>query len=452
MYNKIVFLLLLLWVGFTGRTYAEELIVKNSSELEQALNTQSAEVIKMVPGIYEGIFNIKYPVHLIGEEGVKLVGPYNGDVLTIDADDVVVEGLHIEGSGSQNAGIYVKGNRSIIHQNIIKNAFHGIYAKESYGHRIENNVVTSFDDKKKHKGYGIYVVKAPNSSIVSNYVYDTQDGVYVSYSDFCEVRANKMIKARYGVHTMDSKSVLISQNEVRESVNGLMIMQSNEVSIINNFFYLNTKIDGAGMFIFDTFDSKVSSNMMNGNFKGIIMENAKRNTLEFNTFIGNNTGLELGEATDGNTIYLNNFYHNTRQIISEKDQENQFNLDNYGNYYDDHGSLNLNKDHLVDFAYKSGDVFYNMTRKEPVLNIFYQSPAVELWNMIEQYTPMPSDSFIIDDSPLVKPAPVSWNEQKTEKSFLSNPTFDWIQIFCFLVILTSSVYILLKFGRERHEI
>ncbi|MFE8697500.1 NosD domain-containing protein [Cytobacillus sp. FJAT-53684] len=453
MYKKIGLFLVLFLVVFTGKAYGEERTVTNSEELQEALaSNEELTVIQLKRGEYAGTFTINHPVHLIGEEGVVLLGPESGNVLTIEADDVTVEGLQIEGSGSQNAGIYVKGNRASIHQTILKNVFHGIYAKDSYGHRIENNVITSFNEDHKHNGFGIYLVKAPNSIVNHNFIYDTQDGIYVSYSNYCEVRSNQMIRTRYGVHTMDSKTVLIAQNEVRESVNGMMIMQSNEISIIENVFYLNTKIDGAGIFIFDTFDSKISSNIMKANFKGIVIENAKRNTFEFNTFLGNNVGMELGSTSDDNTIYLNNFYHNTRQIISDKDNKNLFSRDNYGNYFDDHGSLNLNNDDLVDFAYKSGDVFYNMTSEEPYLNIFYQSPAVELWNKIEQYTPMPTQSFVIDEVPLVKPAPVHWSKGETKTGILENPTFDVIQILCFLIILAGSLFILIKLGRERREV
>lgn len=453
MNKKLGIFIVLFWFVFIDKANAEEVSVTNGNELQKVLaNTSENRIIRLEPGEYIGTFTINQPLHLIGEEGAKLIGLKNGNVLTIEADDVTVEGLQIEGGGSQNAGIYVKGNRSFIQKNIIQDVFHGIYAKESYGHRIENNVISSFTGSSNHKGYGIYLVKAPNSAATSNFIYDTQDGIFVSYSDFCEIRRNQMVRARYGVHTMDSRTVLIAQNEVRESVNGLMIMQSNEVSILANSFHLNTKIDGAGMFIFDTFDSKISSNLMQGNFKGILLENAKRNTFEFNTFIGNHTGLELRKASEENTIYLNNFYHNSRQIISDEKNINLFSKDNYGNYFDDHGSLNLNNDDLVDYAYKSGDVFYNMTSEEPYLSIFYQSPAVQLWNMIEQYTPMPSDSFVIDETPLVKPAPVSWNDGKLEKVFFSNPTFNMMQIAIFLFVLVGSVFILLKLGRGKHEI
>ncbi|MBT2691274.1 right-handed parallel beta-helix repeat-containing protein [Bacillus sp. ISL-47] len=451
MYKKIGFLLILFSLILAGKVFGEELTVSNSEELRDALSSdRDVSVIKIEPGRYKGNFSIEKKVHIIGEKGVKLIGPENGNVLTIEADDVIVEGLEIEGSGSQNAGIYVKGDRSYLHHNALNNVFHGIYARDSYGHQFENNIVSSFDGAKRHKGYGIYLVEAPNTIVKGNYFYKTQDGVYVSYSDFCEVTGNQMSKARYGVHTMDSRNVLIAHNQVTESINGLMIMQSYEIFIIENYFYLNTKIDGAGMFIYDTFDSKISSNIVKGNFRGIVLENAQRNRLEFNTFMANDTGLEIGINSNENTIYLNNFYRNTRQIISEKDNSNYFNKDEYGNYYDDHGSLNMNKDTKVDFAYKSGDIFYQIASEEPLLQVFFQSPAVELWNTVEQYTPIPSDSLVIDDAPLAKPSPVKWKENTSVTQF-SSSSHDMDQILFFIITLFASLFILVKSGRERHE-
>jgi len=451
MYKKIGLSLILLWLIFAGKTYCKELTITNEKELEEALlNNEEQNVIKIKAGEYFGSFTISHPVHIIGEEGVKLIGPNKGNVLTIEADDVIIEGIKVEGSGTQNAGIYVKGNRSYLHNILINNVFHGIYARDSYGHRFEANVITSFNEGA-HKGYGIYLVDAPNTVATQNLIHDTQDGIYVSYSDFCEVRDNQMIRARYGVHTMDSKNVLIAGNRVMESVNGMMIMQSYEIFIIENFFYRNTKIDGAGIFIFDTFDSKISSNIMMNNFKGILMENAKRNVVEFNTFLENNRGLELKKNTSQNLIALNNFFNNSQQIISVSDNDNLFSKDQYGNYYDDHQSLNLNDDKIVDFAYKSGDIFFNMTNREPLLQIFHNSPAVELWNMIEKLTPIPSEKFVIDGYPLVKPAPVKFNPVFTKESKNVKYEIQSLQVLSFLLIIIGSVFVFIRFGREKCE-
>ncbi|WP_312027204.1 NosD domain-containing protein [Cytobacillus firmus] len=450
MYKKIGWFLLFFSLILAGKASAQELTAASSKELKEALSDTRVSVIKLQSGIYEGNFLIERKVHIIGDKGTRIMGTEKGHVLTIAADDVIVENLEVEGSGSQNAGIYVKGDRAYLHHIALRNVFHGIYARNSYGHMFENNLITSFHGMNRHKGFGIYLVEAPNTAVKDNYFYHTQDGVYVSYSDFCEVTGNFMFKARYGVHTMDSRNVLIADNQVTESINGLMIMQSYEVFILENYFFSNTEIDGAGIFIYDTFDSKISSNIVKGNFRGIILENAQRNRLEFNNVLQNDTGLEIGKNSNDNTIYLNNFSGNTRQVISEKGNRNLFSKDNYGNYFDDHHLLNLDNDHKVDFAYKSGDVFYQMADEEPLLQVFYQSPAVELWNMIEQYTPIPSDAFIIDESPLAEPAPVKQKKFISEKNHIYHSHEFPLILFFFLITLAS--LLILNFGRKHNEI
>ncbi|KON88361.1 nitrous oxidase accessory protein NosD [Sporosarcina globispora] len=450
MYKKIGCFLLFFSLFLAGKASAQELTAASPNELREALANPKISAIKLESGLYKGNFSIERKIHITGEKGTRIIGTEKGNVLTIAADDVIVENLEIEGSGSQDAGIYVKGDRAYLHHIALKNLFHGIHARNSYGHRFENNLITSFNGMNQHKGYGIYLAEAPNTAVRDNYFYNTQDGVYVSYSDFCEVKGNIMSRARYGVHTMDSRNVLIADNQVTESINGLMIMQSYEVIILENFFHKNTKTGGAGIFMYDTFDSKIASNIVKGNFKGIILENAQRNRLEFNAFLQNDTGLEIGENSNENTIYFNNFSGNTRQVITEKDNRNVFSKDHYGNYFDDHDSLNLDNDHKVDFPYKSGDVFYQMADAEPLLQVFYQSPAVELWNMIEQYTPIPSDTFIIDESPLIKPAPLEQKEIKSEKNFTNKNYEIPLMLFFFLILIAS--LLILKYGRKNNEV
>ncbi|WP_394584026.1 right-handed parallel beta-helix repeat-containing protein [Cytobacillus firmus] len=450
MYKKIGWFLLFFSLILAGKASAQEFSAASSEELREALSDPNASVIKLQSGIYEGTFLIERKVHIIGDKGTRIIGSENGHVLTIAANDVIIENLEVEGSGSQNAGIYVTGDRAYLHHIALRNVFHGIYARNSYGHRFEHNLITSFQNKDRHKGFGIYLVEAPNTAVKNNYFFHTQDGVYVSYSDFCEVTGNIMSKARYGVHTMDSRNVLIADNRVTKSINGLMIMQSYEVFILDNYFYKNTENEGTGIFMYDTFDSKIASNIVRGNYRGMILENAQRNRLEFNQVQENDTGLEMGKNSNDNTIYLNNFSGNTRQIISEKDNRNLFSKDTYGNYFDDHHLLNLDHDHKVDFAYKSGDVFYQMADNEPLLQIFYQSPAVELWNMIEQYTPIPSDAFIIDESPLAEAAPVKQKELKSEKRNASSSREPSLILFFSLIALTS--LLILNYGRKHNEI
>ena len=51
-------------------------------------------------------------------------------------------------------------------------------------------------------------------------------------------------------------------------------------------------------------------------------------------------------------------------------------------------------------------VFYQMIERDPFLQIFFDSPTVRLWNTIEQYTHIPSDTHVIDAYSLAAPVDI----------------------------------------------
>lgn len=449
-------LLFLLFFLLLGQNYifAEDLTVTSSLELKEAiLLSQPGDTIFLEVGTYEGEFVINKSITLRGKTGAIIKGSSSGYPITIEAEHVILENLQIEGGGSQNAGIYIKSNHAQIRGNIIKNVFHGVYIKDGYGNVIENNEITSHTGDNDHKGFGVYLVDAPYTRISGNYFHHLQDGVYVSFSDYCEVSKNLIEHARYGIHTMDSKTVTIAQNEINNSHNGLMIMQSDQLYITENYLHSNTIIDGAGMFIFDTFDSVIKANVMKENFKGIYFENAKRNIVEFNAFIQNDIGFDLAKDSVGNLITLNNFIKNTKQVISRPENKNTFTKDGYGNYWDDQRMINIDEDSFVDFPYKSGDIFFNMTAEEPLLQVFFQSPAVYLWNRIEQFTPIPTSHFIVDEHPLTKATPVSLgNTNPGEARNEEKSNYNLFQISLLAFFVSGSGLILWKTRRSKDEI
>lgn len=432
------FLLIIAIFFFSDKASAEDIIVTNENELQTALESATKnDVVTIKKGIYNGNFTVKTPMVTVkGEEGATLKGPNKGNVLSITGDDVTIENLQIEGSGSQNSGIYVTGNRSIIKHNKLYNVFHGIEVKKSYGHQIEDNVITSYINPKLYKGFGIYFVEAPYSFIRNNIIYHTNDGIYLSYSNLCEINGNIVTKARYGIHTMDSTDVVISRNKVSQSRNGLMLMQCYRLSVKENILYENTMVEGAGIFLFDTFDSIIATNIIKKNNQGMYLENGIRNDISFNEITDNDKGMEIGKDSNENKIYLNNFLSNNQQVITDKKNNNLFSVEGYGNYWDDQHHLQLdrkeptiyasvctsNPDKLPQYnrketnayAYKSGDVFYHLTTNEPYLQIFAGSPAVRLWNTIEQFVPIPSKQFIVDQYPIQQPVVIDLNADNKE--------------------------------------
>lgn len=427
-YRKI-FLLMIITFFFAGEAAAKEITVQEGMDLQKVLDeAEKGDTVALEAGVYEGNFSIDKTIALIGETGAKVIGPPEGNVITVNADDVVIENLEIEGGGTQNAGIYIRSNRNKVTGNRIYDVFHGVMVKDGYGNEITNNMMSSFRGNV-HKGFGVYLIEAPSAIVSENIMYDTNDGVYISFSDLCAITNNYIRKARYGVHTMDSEDIVISQNDISESRNGLMIMQSYYVRIKDNYLHDNRTVNGAGMFIFDTFYSTISQNVMERNNKGIYLENAQNNNIVSNIIRKNDTGLEMAEASINNLISLNQFIGNNQQVISDKENENSFTWDDFGNYWDNLRAIDLDQDKVNDFAYKSGDVFYHMTKKEPHLQIFTGSPAIQLWNTIEKYVPIPSEQFIVDEHPLVNPSNIEVDFLKTGKKDESAFAVNWSGIY-----------------------
>ena len=411
MYKRIGFItcvifFILLNPGFAN---AGEISVTDEETLTAALKeAQDGDVIILEAGEYQGNFTIEASIELIGEEGAHIKGLDTGYPVLIEADDVVIDNLHVEGGGTDAAGIFSRGNRNEIKNNKISNVFHGVLVREGYANVITGNNISSWDELKgsKRYGYGIYVIEGDSAVIAGNQTYDTQDGAWVSHSTLAQITNNRFINARYGVHTMYASDVAITHNEVRGSYNGGMIMQSENITIKNNYFHLNTISDGSGIFGYDLFDSSISDNIIKGNSKGIMLSYAQGNRIHNNEITENVRGLELGEGATNNWIYLNNFKKNTQQVITVPENENDFNVDEIGNYWDDQQIVDLQDDGTNDFAYKSGDVFYQMIERDPFLQVFFESPTIRLWNTIEQYTHLPSDTHVIDEYSLTEPVEV----------------------------------------------
>ena len=136
-----------------------------------------------------------------------------------------------------------------------------------------------------------------------------------------------------------------------------MIMQSENFIIKTIICMPNTAVDGTGMFLFDTFNSRVSANVMKKNNRGIYLENAIDNFIEFNMVENNQKGIQYGKNSVRNQINVNNFIGNNQQVISHEESENDFNWDGIGNYWDNHKSIHLSNSKTSEYAFKSGDVF-----------------------------------------------------------------------------------------------
>jgi parallel beta-helix repeat protein len=120
--------------GSISNTHTDEIFLS----IQAAFNdddTQDGHAIFVDRGIYREHVWINKSVSLYGIHGDYSIidGKFIGDVVTINANDVALEGLMIQHSGTaeQNAGIMVGGNNCSIMRNTIYDNFQGILLKQS---------------------------------------------------------------------------------------------------------------------------------------------------------------------------------------------------------------------------------------------------------------------------------------------------------------------------------
>lgn len=275
--------------------------------IQQAVNHANAgDTISVHNGTYYEQVSINKSLSLIGESAKSTVidGNWTGDVVTILANDVVMEGFTVRRSQifPSYAGIRIEGSsRVLISQNRVVNNYRGIAFYSS-----SNNSVVD--------------------SVVSNNSID-------------------------GLGFFSSSSNAVSGNVVSHNfVNGIAFYSSNNNTLLSNTVSHNS-VDGI------TFSSCVNNLIsrntisFNGN-DGITLSSCINNTISANTISSNSlSGLILFYSRN-NLINHNDFNENAFQVRVDSTSVSTWSHDGEGNYWSDYKGKNLNGSGIGDIPYE----------------------------------------------------------------------------------------------------
>lgn len=415
--SLILSLLLFLLLGFASSAEAKSLTASPSQSLQSIIDqANDHDVIQVEAGLYKGDIVINKPLQLIGKPGAIIQGDRDGNVITVNAEQVTLKNLIVTGSGSSSAGIYITKNSSIVENNQIHDVFHGVQIYQGHGSIIRENQISSFD-QEGFLGFGIFFNESTQNQVLNNQVKHVQDGIYFSFSGTSVIHGNTITDARYGIHTMDSDELQFTENRSINNMTGAMVMLSAYLDIRNNQFLHNKGPTGAGIFLFDCRNVSVSENEIVDNSRGIYFENNYDSAFFKNTIAGNNTGIEIKQVSKNNAVFQNNFIANVRQIRNLGENSNLFDDTKQGNYWDDYRGIDVNKDGVGELHYRSGDMFYGMMEKKPELQLFFESPAVVMLNSIKKFVPENDKQDIEDQYPLLQPLSLKAVKDESKQAF-----------------------------------
>ncbi|NSL51663.1 nitrous oxide reductase family maturation protein NosD [Calidifontibacillus erzurumensis] len=384
---------------------AEKITVDPHSNLQSIIdNAEEGDVVVVKKGHYHGNLVIDKPVELIGEQGAVIVGEGTGNVIEIAAPNVTISNFIIKNSGKKddNSGIFIRSSNNVIKNNTLKNVHFGIYIQKGHHNEIVDNSITGYNGHFSQKGNGIHLFYAEGTKLIGNKINSVQDGVYFDFAIDTLLQKNYVEGSRYAYHVMYAKNGVINENIAMKNITGLMIMGAKDFEVQNNVVTENLDFRGHGILIFDSDRIQVLNNYVTFNNTGISMQDARSCTIEGNVFAGNYIGLDLKNKNEGNTMIKNNFVGNIMQTKIFTKVE-PMDADGQGNYWDDYTGIDFDGDGIGEIPYESGKLFDKLVEKNPMLQFFFESPAIKLWASIEKIFPAFSGDKGMDRFPYVHP-------------------------------------------------
>lgn len=380
--------------------------VFNACELSSLLETVSdGDVVILKPGIYTGNFIITQSISLMSEGFVVFTSNGNGNILTIDAHGVKVNGIFFYNSGKnmyeRNACIFIKGHRVSLVDNFFSECGFGVWSDAaSYNCIFSNVFIGTSDIVLSDRGNTIQLYKNNNTIVSNNFIVNGRDGVYISNSNEVSINKNIFSNVRFGIHYMFSNKCNVVSNMISDSLIGIAVMYSKYVDLINNFSYLSTSY---GLFFRDVLYSRILRNKSLYNIDGILLGNSYYNDIISNDIMKNNRGIKVYSGSDENLVYDNNFISNRWQAQYLDNRKIIWNSKSSGNFWSHYIGWDLNMDNIGDKKFYVTNICDWLIFSYPVLRVMFDSPALVLLQKIENQFPAFRCYSIVDNYPLMRP-------------------------------------------------
>lgn len=405
-----VFILILLALSFSNAK-AETLEVCNSCEFKSIKtaieNAAAGDTILIKKGIYrEFNLHITKPLTIIGEGLPVIDGQDQGEIITIEADDVSVEGLKIINVGTSYTTDYaavrvVKSEGFLIKNLQLEKLFFGIYLEKSRNGKVMNNTILGDAVEEFSSGNGIQLWYCNNVEVVGNRIKKVRDGIYLEFSDGILIKDNiSQNNLRYGLHFMFSNNDTYENNIFEDNGAGVAVMFSKFITMKGNIFRKNWGTASFGLLLKEINDSEISNNKFQENTVGINIEGSNRINYKNNDFRNNGWAVKVRGACYSNIFSKNNFFNNSFDIsYNSKLNDNKFDR----NYWSSYTGYDLNKDGIGDVPYRPVKLFSYIVNRTPETIILLRSLFIDIIDFSEKVSPVFTPDNLMDENPLLKP-------------------------------------------------
>lgn len=377
------------------------------SSVQKAIKEASPkDTIFIRKGVYkEGNILVNKPLVILGEDFPVLDGDFSAEIMTVKADSVQIKGIHFANVGESFTQDFaalrmVKTQSFTIENNKFTKAFYGIFVEKSKNGIIQNNSIEGDASLEYKSGNGIHLWYCKNMLIKNNQIFHSRDGIYFEFVDHSVIENNNSYdNLRYGLHFMFSNDNVYSHNTFRSNGAGVAVMFSRRIKMLHNHFLNNWGAASYGLLLKEIYDSELTGNRFYQNTIGIHIESTTRIDYQRNTFSENGWALRCPGGSFSNHFTENNFLNNTFDVAYSGGINDNFFKRNYWSQYT---GYDLNHNGIGDVPYRPVKLFSYIVSKSPESMIMMRSLFVDILNFSEKVAPVFTPENLVDDAPLMK--------------------------------------------------
>lgn len=377
------------------------------SSIREAISRAAPhDTLLIKEGTYrEWDIQIDKPLTLLGRGRPVIDGQKKGEIITILADSVTVEGLSLRNVGISYTTDYaairvVKRHHFKIRDVEMEDLFFGIYLEKARDGEVTGNRIRGEAREEFNSGNGIQLWYCQNIRVADNRVMGVRDGIYLEFSDRIRIENNRSThNLRYGLHFMFSNDDSYTGNLFESNGAGVAVMFSKKIRMSGNTFRKNWGTASFGLLLKEINDAEISGNTFEENTVGISIEGSNRIEYLHNDFANNGWAIKVRGACYANTFRGNNFLNNSFDLAyNSKVNDNRFEQ----NYWSNYTGYDLNRDGIGDVPYRPVKLFSYIVNRTPETIVLLRSLFMELIDFSEKVSPVFTPDNLQDESPLMK--------------------------------------------------
>lgn len=190
-------------------------------------------VLRPPPGHYAGPVSIDKPLTIDGGGQVTIDAGDKGTVMSLNASNSVLRGLHLTGSGeshdTDDSCLDVRGHHNVIEDIVVDNCLFGIDLKQVDHSVVRNNRISSKDFELGVRGDGLRLWYSNDNLVEGNEIVDSRDMV-AWYSHRNKFVDNLGRRSRYSIHFMFANDNVVDRNRFYDNAVGIYFMYTPRVA------------------------------------------------------------------------------------------------------------------------------------------------------------------------------------------------------------------------------